>query len=337
MDKNIAKGVRRISNLNSFTVLMFYVLTTALVAALNIALNAALSSGMILPEGLDMLLAMVLQYLVAVPVTLFVVYLIRNRGENKLSFTGCFCKPQMPASWIVKWIVITLGMVYIASIVSAAFFSFIEELTGTELNAIDINFGNSVFGIITTFVALPIFAPVFEELMFRGTIHRNCEPVGKWFAVIASAIVFGLFHVNYPQLLYAAVLGIFSSFMVAKTRSIFPSMLVHFIINTIGAVQLFLANGLDIEKMTVENLEYLSEHIVSYLCIGLIGMIIMCTILLSVVLLIIEIVKHRDSFKMDRGVFGISTARKTAIYYTAPVTVITYVLLIALTVVNAIQ
>lgn len=337
MEKNITNEIRRISNLNSFTLLLFYVITMVLVTVLNAIIVTVDSSGTVLPQGLDTLLAMVLQYLVAVPITLLVFYLIRNRGENKLSLKSCFCKPKMPAGWVVKWIVIAVGITYTANIVSTLFFSIIENSTGTKLNAIDINFGNSTCGIITTFIALPFFAPIFEELMFRGTIYRNGEPIGKWFAVIASGIAFGLFHANYPQLLYTAVLGIFAGFMVAKTRSILPAMIMHFIPNSIGAIQLFLLGGVDMEKVTTDNLQYISEHIINILCIGLIGMFIMCVIPLSVILLIVEVVKHKASLKMDKGVFGISTARKTAIYYTAPITVITYILLIALTVINAIQ
>ena len=45
-------------------------------------------------------------------------------------------------------------------------------------------------------VGTAILAPVAEELMFRGWILRSLRPYGKRFAVLGSAVLFGIFHGN---------------------------------------------------------------------------------------------------------------------------------------------
>jgi membrane protease YdiL (CAAX protease family) len=79
-------------------------------------------------------------------------------------------------------------------------------------------FGMSVMGPIESasamgdsfsmFLYIGLFAPIGEEILFRGLILRSLQPFGKKFAILASAILFGLFHGNIVQSPYAFVVGL---------------------------------------------------------------------------------------------------------------------------------
>lgn len=80
-------------------------------------------------------------------------------------------------------------------------------------------------------LAMAIMPAVFEELTFRGIIQTNYRSQGILTAAVVSALFFGLFHMNFYQIGYALVAGIFFSFLVSRTNSIFASIFSHFIIN----------------------------------------------------------------------------------------------------------
>ncbi|HEY7120650.1 MAG TPA: CPBP family intramembrane glutamic endopeptidase, partial [Tepidisphaeraceae bacterium] len=68
----------------------------------------------------------------------------------------------------------------------------------------------------------------FEELLFRGPIQtallRKASPA---FAIVITAFVFGAAHLDLHGLLLRTILGIVLGYVVWRTGSIFPAMLLH--------------------------------------------------------------------------------------------------------------
>ena len=52
------------------------------------------------------------------------------------------------------------------------------------------------------------FGPITEEFFFRGAGLRGLERYGKVFAIVMTAILFGLFHANFDQLFFASIIGL---------------------------------------------------------------------------------------------------------------------------------
>ena len=77
-----------------------------------------------------------------------------------------------------------------------------------------------------------VLAPVFEELIFRGFAMQTMKPFGKKFAIIGSAILFGLFHGNLFQSPYALLVGLVFGYA-AMEYSIGWAMLLHMINNLV--------------------------------------------------------------------------------------------------------
>ena len=80
-------------------------------------------------------------------------------------------------------------------------------------------------------LALGIMPAVFEELAFRGIILPQSRRAGFIASSLLSGLFFGLFHQDFYQIGYAIVAGVFFSFLVANTNSIYSSMFSHFLIN----------------------------------------------------------------------------------------------------------
>ncbi|MDR7856480.1 type II CAAX endopeptidase family protein [Tissierella sp.] len=90
---------------------------------------------------------------------------------------------------------------------------------------------------------------ICEEVMFRGTIMHAYGSVGKKKAIIYSAVLFGLFHLNLQNFIGPTFLGIIFGITVYKTNSIFASMIGHVLNNgiamTIGYFALNAQNAMD--------------------------------------------------------------------------------------------
>ena len=90
------------------------------------------------------------------------------------------------------------------------------------------------------FVGLPwvgavLFAPLCEELLFRPVIQSSLSR--HWrnrTVVLATAILFGLFHLHLLRFAETFIIGFFSGVVFLKTRNYWCCVLVHFICNSLG-------------------------------------------------------------------------------------------------------
>jgi membrane protease YdiL (CAAX protease family) len=80
-----------------------------------------------------------------------------------------------------------------------------------------------------------ILPGICEEFLNRGLILRGLrDTMQDKYAIIISALIFGLLHANVRQTLYTLVGGVIFATLTVKTRSILPAMIVHFVNNGIS-------------------------------------------------------------------------------------------------------
>lgn len=87
---------------------------------------------------------------------------------------------------------------------------------------------------LLSIIVLAISPGICEEIMFRGTIMDAYDSLGKKRAIIFSAILFGLLHLNIFNLVGPIFLGIIFGIVVYKTNSIYSSILGHILNNGIA-------------------------------------------------------------------------------------------------------
>lgn len=334
-NKLINREIRSLSNSSSLPLLCFLIFSQMSSCFVYFIFELLKGTSLADDMGFRHLVAYCVVYLIVMPLILLIFSETRGRRVG-LSLKTCFVKPAKSAGWVFKYVIIAIGLTYLIAF-SSSIISEILKLFGIELNTTEITFGSSPFGVLATVASLSLFAPFFEELLFRGSIYRNNEPMGQWFAIIISGVAFGLWHTNCVQTVYAIGMGIICCALYAKTRSVLPSMIVHFVINSIAAIHQLCTNGLDTDLIASENEAYILEHFGQVMCVGFIVLIIFGLIIAAIVLTIIELVKHRGRFPLYKGRYNMSGAKKLGVYFTAPVTIITYALLIFETVVNALS
>ena len=79
-----------------------------------------------------------------------------------------------------------------------------------------------------------IAAPVVEEILFRGIVLRSMRKfTPTWAAILISSVLFGAYHLNIVQAVYATLMGIAAGILYEKKRNLLFPILVHFANNLI--------------------------------------------------------------------------------------------------------
>lgn len=88
---------------------------------------------------------------------------------------------------------------------------------------------------IWLFLAIVVVGPIIEEILFRGIIFSSFENTTRnsWFPVLATGIMFGVWHGSFIQGVYTAIIGIILAYYMKKCRSLFLVVLAHGV-NNIG-------------------------------------------------------------------------------------------------------
>lgn len=86
---------------------------------------------------------------------------------------------------------------------------------------------------------MAVFPAVFEEFAFRGVVLQSLRKYGDWFAILVSAVFFGLVHGNMTQMPFAMIAGVALGYIVTVTGSLWLGVLLHFINNFISLIVTF--------------------------------------------------------------------------------------------------
>ena len=158
-------------------------------------------------------------------------------GYTKIRRIDPIIAPQikkMPArNWLLSaaaGVVALFGLMF----TSFSFDILMTDVIGYEsasLPAFD-TAGRAILGIIFM-AALPA---VIEELISRGMVLRGLSGLGKWKAVLISAALFSLMHMNPTQTVHQFLLGVVLALVAWETGSILAPMLIHFINNALAII-----------------------------------------------------------------------------------------------------
>lgn len=85
-------------------------------------------------------------------------------------------------------------------------------------------------------IAIVVFAPVIEELMFRGLGFSLLRPYGEWVAIVVVGLCFGLEHGLVQALPFLVAFGVGLAYLRSRSNSVYPGMLVHGLFNATALI-----------------------------------------------------------------------------------------------------
>ena len=87
--------------------------------------------------------------------------------------------------------------------------------------------------IVITIICAGIIIPIVEEIIFRGLIFNRIKfQYNLTAAMLISSVVFGIYHGNIIQGIYATMLGVCLAYTYNKTKNILIPIFIHISANT---------------------------------------------------------------------------------------------------------
>lgn len=114
----------------------------------------------------------------------------------------------------------------------------LSRLLGRHGNAAAVPSGG--IELVLTFITLCVLPAVGEELLFRGALQGLMRPSGSAAAIFGTALLFALLHLDLAQGITAFFGGMFLGWLVERTGSVLPGMLLHFVNNCIAFADIYL-------------------------------------------------------------------------------------------------
>ena len=110
-------------------------------------------------------------------------------------------------------------------------------------------------------IFMVIAAPIMEEYVFRKLIVDRMAVFGEKRAILYSAVIFGLFHGNLQQTIYAFSLGLLLGYVYIRTRKLRYSIGLHMAFNFLGSI---VAGSVERGMLNdLQNLGFTSEEMAS--------------------------------------------------------------------------
>lgn len=160
----------------------------------------------------------------------FLYYICRVRRENLFSI----CKiKKLSLKQVVKTISVILG----ASCFTTGLVDILSKKI-TSYDEVNASLSNPEH-LILTFIAIIFVGPIVEEVLFRGLVLNELKKnLNIFVAIIIQGVLFGIYHMNLLQGIYASILGIALGFINYYTGTILSSIIGHMCFNFLGTIGL---------------------------------------------------------------------------------------------------
>ncbi len=231
---------RRLSRIG-LAFFLFFVIT--FLAQLGLTALVSLAPALTEHPAMTWLLSMVPMYLFALPVF----YLLLRPLSP-----GTVAQHPLHARDFFIFFFISYALVYLGNLVGTLINSVTDLLSGAH-SASDATEIIEESPLYLVFIFAVVLGPIVEEAMFRGIVLRRLLPFGEGFAILTSAFLFGLFHGNLSQFIYAFLLGAFFGFLYCRTGRLHHAILLHAAINFVGSIlPLLVLRLVDLDALTGE-------------------------------------------------------------------------------------
>ncbi|MBQ5357586.1 MAG: CPBP family intramembrane metalloprotease [Oscillospiraceae bacterium] len=169
-------------------------------------------------------------------------------------------------------------------------------------------------GIVLYVIALTVAPAFIEEIIFRGIVMQSLRRFGDIFALAASALIFGIFHLNLIQMPYAFILGLCIGYLVMRSGSLWVGILIHFVNNSVAVVFEFLYPNM------TEEAWFMANSVYNLVCV-----------ILSVIAIAVLLMKYKDMFRFEPSKSVLAPGKRTAYFLTSPALILAMLAAVAMT------
>ncbi len=300
-------AVKRAANLSGAAYCCMFVFDFVL--ELTLIIGAALAGiSMLEIQGLleDPMILSLMQIFLSMLMFTLPYILVAKIDKKPLSATADFRRPKK--GMFLPLVAAGVGMCALGEIATNMFASVCRTI-GIEPASSELSFDTGFFGVVLAVLMVAVTPALVEEFAMRGVVMGLVKPYGEGFAIVMSAIMFGLMHRNLVQLPFAFVAGLGLGFIAVKSGSIWTAVTAHFINNLLSIVSHYLMLG---SSLSVQNAYYIALNIVT-LTVGIAG-------------IVISAARDKDLFVLEKGVLDADGKKKAKWFFSAPFIIIALII-----------
>lgn len=252
--------------------------------------------------NISLTLSMVPMYLIGMPALIALVKTIPAENVEK---------KKMKWWQFLVAMLMCFGLVYASNLAGTIISTVISMLKGGAVQNTLLNIVTSI-SMIFVILYMVICAPFMEEYVFRKLIVERTIRYGQGVAVVVSGLMFGLFHGNLNQFVYAFALGCFLAFLYVKTGKLKITIAMHMMINFMGGVvslklmemidldryMEIVANGMDMDAL----MAYMAENAAGWILYMLFALFVIGTILTALIMFIVCFATKKITFEQGQVV-----------------------------------
>ena len=223
-------------------------------------------------------------------------------------------KKKMKVGHILIAFAICYAGTYLSNLVGTFITAIIGAIKQSEVENVMATLTGQI-SLWCNFLIVVIAAPIMEELLFRKFLIDRTSRYGQGVSIVLSGLLFGLFHGNLNQFVYAFLIGVFFGFIYVKTRNIIYTIILHMITNFLGGfVSTIMLDAIDyytlmeLTEAADPNLliEFLKDH-----AIGLVVFMMYSTVLMAIVVFgIVMFFVNKRKFKLEAGEITIEKGQR---------------------------
>ncbi len=160
--------------------------------------------------------------------------------ENLIQFAGFH---KIKISSVFMTIFFTWLCMPLITLINAVSMLFVDN----EVAAMSSDIAGAPF--LSVLLVMSILGPLNEELVCRGIFYQGYKRSGTMMqAMLLSALLFALLHMNFNQAAYAFAIGIIAVLLVEATGSLWSSVILHVTVNVQPVLLMHMEDGADIRE-----------------------------------------------------------------------------------------
>lgn len=148
-----------------------------------------------------------------------------------------------------------------------------------EQTTLSLVIANNLMEFIFVAFVIAVTPAICEEMLFRGLIFKNFERISlRKNSIFFTGLIFALFHFHPFNLIPLILLGVYLTFVVYYSGSIFTAMACHFVNNFISAYSVF-AYG----KESIAENEISGMQLLQFGLLGLVSLVLFVFLMIYIV------------------------------------------------------
>jgi len=223
---------------------------------------------------------MLVAYLITIPLCLLIV--------KRMPVAKDLPKIKWKFSKLLLFLMIAIGVMMFGNLISQALVMVVNLISGQQMSnpVNDILNNDNIIGSIFMTV---IIAPFVEEFLFRKVLIDRVRGYGDKITILLSGLIFGLYHGNLFQVIYATLLGMLLAYVYLQTNQIKYCIALHMAVNIIGGViPLLMYQGIDLDAVQTLQMDELMQIAPRMIMIVLLILVELACMVAAIVVLVVK-------------------------------------------------